>query len=243
MRELSPDRPDKTESPYTVDAGHVQLEMDFATFTRDQADGERTDTWNFAPANLKVGLLDNVDLQFVFDDYIKVRTEDRQARKTARTSGLGDLTSRLKINLWGNDGGRTAFALLPFVKFPTNTHHLGNDAIEGGVIFPLAVTLSSGWDMGLEAGICCLRNDADRGRHTEFIQSVTLGHEIAGKLAGYVEFFSSGSTERGAGRVATADFGLTYGLTENVQLDAGVNLGLTRAADDVNPFAGITARF
>src|SRR5512140_1526866 len=33
MRELTPDRPDKTESPYTVDAGHLQLEMDAATFT------------------------------------------------------------------------------------------------------------------------------------------------------------------------------------------------------------------
>ena len=35
MRELTPDRPDKTESPYTVDAGHFQLEMDFANFTLD----------------------------------------------------------------------------------------------------------------------------------------------------------------------------------------------------------------
>ena len=30
MRELTPDRPDKTEGPFTVDAGHYQLEMDFA---------------------------------------------------------------------------------------------------------------------------------------------------------------------------------------------------------------------
>src|SRR5688572_5942243 len=27
MREMSTDRPDQTESPYTVDAGHVQVEM------------------------------------------------------------------------------------------------------------------------------------------------------------------------------------------------------------------------
>ena len=33
LRDLSPDRPDATESPYTVDAGHYQLEMDFANFT------------------------------------------------------------------------------------------------------------------------------------------------------------------------------------------------------------------
>src|SRR5687767_13300570 len=28
-RELSPDRPDRTESPFTVDAGHVQVELSF----------------------------------------------------------------------------------------------------------------------------------------------------------------------------------------------------------------------
>lgn len=243
MRELAPDRPDKTESPYTVDAGHLQLEIDFATYTRDRADGTRADTWNFVPTNLKLGLRNNIDLQLVFDDYLTVRIEDRRAHQSTRTSGFGDLTTRLKINLWGNDGGRTAFALLPFVKFPTNTHDLGNSAIEGGVILPLAVRLPAGWDMGLEAAGSCRRNDNGQGRHAEFVHSITLGHAIMGRFAGYGEFFSSLNTEAGRGWVATADFGLTYDLTENVQLDAGANLGLTHAAAAVNLFAGVTARF
>src|SRR5437660_12800023 len=66
MRELTPDRPDKTESPYTVDAGHFQLEMDFANFTLDESDGVRTRAWNVAPFNVKIGLLNNVDLHFIF---------------------------------------------------------------------------------------------------------------------------------------------------------------------------------
>jgi hypothetical protein len=33
MRELSADRPDKTDCPFTVDAGHFQVEMDFANLT------------------------------------------------------------------------------------------------------------------------------------------------------------------------------------------------------------------
>src|SRR5579863_4695436 len=62
MRELSPDRPDKTESPYTLDAGHFMVEMDFVTYTHDDTDGVRTEAWNVTPVNLKVGLFDNVDL-------------------------------------------------------------------------------------------------------------------------------------------------------------------------------------
>ena len=33
LRELSADRPDKTDSPLTVDAGHFQLEIDFGGFS------------------------------------------------------------------------------------------------------------------------------------------------------------------------------------------------------------------
>src|ERR1022692_316164 len=82
MRELTPDRPDKTESPYTVDAGHFQLEMDFANYTYNESGGTTTRAWNLAPFNLKAGLLNNVDLQFVFDNYLDVRTESHAASTT-----------------------------------------------------------------------------------------------------------------------------------------------------------------
>ena len=129
LRELTPDRPDKTESPYTVDAGHFQLEMDVANFTRDRTGGRRAEAWNFAPLIFKAGLLDNTDLQFIFGNYLHVRTEDNAIGTTTTQSGVGDFTARLKINLWGDGGGPTALAAPPFVKFPTSTDDLGNDAV------------------------------------------------------------------------------------------------------------------
>ena len=61
MREMSPDRPDKTDSPITVDAGHFQLEMDFANLTYDAPNSERgnvkSEDYQIAPMNLKVGVL------------------------------------------------------------------------------------------------------------------------------------------------------------------------------------------
>lgn len=243
MRELSTDRPDKTESPYTVDAGHFQVEMDFVSLTRDREAGVRNQVWSIAPVNFKIGLLNNVDLQVGFDTSLHARVEDRSARTKETTSGVGDLTVRMKINLWGNDGGKTAFAIMPFVKAPTNSRGLGNDGVEGGVIFPLAVELPGGWEMGLMTEVDFLRNEENRGYHTEFVNSITFGHDIIGKLGGYVEFFSSVSTERGSNWSGVVGLGLTYGLTENIQLDAGCNIGVTRSADDVNPFIGISMRF
>ena len=44
----------------------------------------------------------------------------------------------LKINLWGNDGGDTAAAVIPYVKAPSAPIGIGNGAMEGGLIRPVA---------------------------------------------------------------------------------------------------------
>lgn len=243
MRELTPDRPDKTESPYTVDAGHFQLEMDFANFALNGSAGVRTRARNIAPLNIKIGLLNNVDPQFVFDDYLWVRTHDRVTRTTTTQSGVGDFTPRLKINVWGDDGGPTALGFLPFVKFPTNSDQLGNNSVEGGALFPFAAKLPAGFDMGMGTGLRFLRNEVGQSYHEEFVQLVTFGHALIGKFEAYLEFFSSVSTERASNWIGTVDFGLTYPLAENLQLDCGCNVGVTRAADNLNAFSGVTVRF
>jgi hypothetical protein len=243
LREMDTDRPDLTEAPTTVDAGHFQLEMDLATFAHDQTSGVHTDTWNIAPFNLRIGLLNNVDLSLIFESYVHERIHDQPAQRTFTLAGAGDFVTRVKINLWGNDGGSTAFAIFPFVKFPTNTGGLGNDAVEGGVLFPFSASLPAKIDMGMETGVGLLQNESGSSYHEEFLNSITFGREIAGKLRGYVEFFSVVSTERDSGWVGSCDFGLTYALTENLKVDCGCNVGLTSAADDIKVFTGISARF
>jgi len=243
LRELATDRPDKTEGPTTVDAGHCQFEMDFATFTYDRTDGVRTKNWNIAPFNIRVGLLNNVELSLIFESYLREVVDDRPARTISTLSGIGDFIARLKINLWGDDGGQTALALFPFVKFPTSTGGLGNASVEGGAIFPFSMKLPAKVDMGMETGVSFLRNESGRNYHEEFVNSVTFTREIIGKLSGYCEFFSSVSTEHDSDWIGTVDLGVTYALTENLQLDCGCNIGVTHAADDINAFSGISVRF
>jgi hypothetical protein len=239
MREMSTDRPDKTESAYTVDAGHFQFEADLVSFGIDRwnADGERVFGVNVANVNLKAGLYNNVDLQLLVENYVYEQV--RADGVTARKSGFGDLTTRLKVNVWGNDGGTTAFAVMPFVKFPTNTGGLGNKRVEGGIIFPLAVELPYGWGMGVMTEFDVVYRE-DGGYGPDFINSITFSHNIIGHLAGYVEFFSQLSE---GDLIITLDAGLAYALTEDIQLDCGCNFGVTEAADDFNPFVGISMRF
>jgi hypothetical protein len=166
MRQLSTDRPDKTESPYTVDAGHFQLELDLVGYARDHDTSGGGDTCTellaVVPVNLKIGLLNNLDFQVVLESYNHVQVSDHAAGTLQTMSGFGDVTTRLKINFWGNDGGPTAFGAIPLVKFPSNQDNLGNNAVEGAVLFPLAVQLPRGWDMAPMAGVAFLRDENNR---------------------------------------------------------------------------------
>lgn len=247
MRDMSTDRPDKTESPYTVDAGHYQIEMDLGNYTynRYKDNGENTTTRGFgvAPINLKAGLTNSTDIQFVIDNYGYERTRDHVAGTTDTKSGFGDVTVRLKHNIWGNDGGKTAFAVMPYIKLPTNSDELGNDDIEGGLILPLGIELSDSVGLGLMAQFDALKDDDGSGYHAGYIGSATIGYDVTDKIGHYVELFVEESAQDGDDTVVTFDTGVTYALTDNTQLDAGVNIGLTEAADDFNPFIGVSFRF
>lgn len=246
MRELSTDRPDKTESPYTVDAGHYQLETDIVTYRynhdRTATSDESSRGFGVAVNNFKAGLTNNTDLQVVVESYAYTRTRDRLANTVDRADGFGDITVRLKHNLWGNDGGKTAFAVMPFVTLPTNQNGLGNNDLEGGVILPFAFSLGGGFDMGVMTQIDINKDNDDDGYRPAFINSATIATDLTDDVGGYMELFTSRDVGANAVWDNSLDFGITYAARDNLQLDAGINIGISDAADDYNPFIGVSYR-
>lgn len=247
LRELSADRPDKTDSPYTVDAGHFQLEMDAFNYTIDRRNPQHTwshlDAFEIGAMNLKAGVANNVDVQLVLTAYRHERLEERDEEETTveKNSGFGDLTPRLKVNLWGNDGGRTALAVMPYVKLPTARKALGNGVVEGGVKFPFAIDVPE-WDISLMTEFIWNRNENDDDYHTEFVNTISVGHKLLGPVSLYAELYTNVSTETDSPWVGTLDTWLTYEVNKNLRLDGGVYIGLTRAAEDWHPFVGLTYR-
>jgi hypothetical protein len=246
IRELSTDRPDQTETPFTVDAGHVQVEMDLVNVVRDVEgfSGMHTTTtaWQIAPFNVKLGLLNNVDLHVVLNTHQWSRVEDEMSGTIDTPSGLGDVATRLKVNLWGNDDGRTALAVIPFVKWPLAASGVRNGRFEGGIIFPFAAELSGGWDLGAMTEVDAVAANAD-GHHLEFVNTITVGHDVAPRMGMYVELVLTSGSVSGFWNRWQADVGLTYGMGNNVQFDAGCNFGINEPAPDVNPFVGLSVRF
>jgi hypothetical protein len=99
MRDLSTDRPDATESPFTVDAGHVQFETTMFGYTKSRPDssGAVTRSYEFGTTNVRLGLTNNTEVNFIWQPYGVVHTRDPVM--STRSSGIGGFTMRAKFNL------------------------------------------------------------------------------------------------------------------------------------------------
>ena len=270
LRPFSSDRPSKTDSPFTMDAGRFQLEADFSNFTYDRYNALRTDTrvetLLVAPTFLRVGLLPDAELQVFIPTYEWLRTDARDAATTASNpvkgivttqnrrqvttvDGYGDMLFRLKVNLIGNEGGPFTLAIIPLIKVPTASDGLGNGRVEGAINFPVNYSLPAGFTLFAQTRYDFLYNGDRSGYHALFSNDLGLSRAIPGildgKLSGYVEFASALSSResRSDPFVLTADTGLVYQITPDIAVDLNSFFGLTRGAPDVNVFGGIAVRF
>ena len=78
MREMTTDRPDTTESPFTIDAGHVQVESNVFGYTRSRpdTDGAVTDSYDFAVTNVRIGLTNATEINVVWQPYGAAHTRE-----------------------------------------------------------------------------------------------------------------------------------------------------------------------
>lgn len=242
MREMSTDRPDFTESAYSVPAGHIQVEANFVNWTKDSEAGAEEEETIIGGVNFKLGLTDNSDIQFVFDiatiQYLKANEDSARERQ----SGFSDLTVRYKYNLFGNDSGTSGLALMPYVTMPTGSNAIGQDDFSGGLIVPFNFDISERLAAGLMTQLDYLEDSDLSGYHYEFHNSATVGYSWTDELGTFIEFVSSSSDESGASWQGVFNVGYTYLVAEDVQLDGGMGFGVNREAPDLNAFLGISLR-
>lgn len=225
LRDLSPDRPDVTESPITVDAGYCQVEASFLEWSRDRSN----DVVAVFPANFKYGLTPRSDIQF----FIAPQTRE-QIVGEPEVGGFEDIVIRYKHNLWGNDGGKTAFAVMPFVTIPTDAGFSGVPP-DAGVIFPFAMELSDRFTLGLMAEL-----DWVEAEGVEFLHTASLGVDLSRGWGAFLEYVGLLAESAYA---LQASGGMTYLVNQDLMLDCGVRAGLTDESEDVTVFSGFTVRF
>jgi hypothetical protein len=246
LRSLCTDRPTKSTSPCTVDAGHWQLESDVYNFTGDTAGGVTVNTQLFTNPTLKLGVTNNLDLEVNIVPYEEVTTHVAGAVASRTAAGVGDLFLRAKWSLAGDDAGDFGFALVPYIKAPTAAPGVGNGAVEGGVVAPLQFNLPANWQLVIDPEVDALANAVGPGRHLNTSGLVSVGYPVtktvtlSAELWGDVNFDPAGTVTQ-----TSFDLGAAWipAKAPNFQLDGGVNLGLNRATPGVQASLGVSRRF
>lgn len=222
MREFSIDRPDVTESPITVDAGHFQFEGDLIKWTKEFQDSSSPTTLSYMNALYKFGLTGGWDIHIGLELHNVYK--DSEGNKI--DDGYGATTIRLKRNFWGNDGStKTALGMIPYVSFVEGNPF--DSKANFGVGFPFSYGLSEKLDLGAQPQFDFVM-DENGDHELSFFQTVVVGGPLAGDLDFYFEglFIAPPSGEN----QMLINGGLIYNVNPNMKIDIATNVGVTKEA-------------
>lgn len=247
LRQMTSERPSKTDSVNTVDSGHFEIETSLVNhvYNDDCTKGDCVTTKQWyagGTTTLRLGLTQSAEIQLISDLYHDVDISDKTAGTRDDHSGFGDTVLRYKYNFVGNNGEELGLAVVPYVKIPTNTDHLGNNDYEGGIEFPAVWNVTDNTSIGGMTQLNWLNDPNDSGHYNTYVNSIYVSNNFTDKWSGYTEIYTL-KADNAAPWQNTLDFGTVYALSDNLHVDTGVNFGISPAADDVSWFAGVAYRF
>mgnify|MGYP001045461233 FL=1 len=228
---LTTDRPDKTESATVVSRGLLQVETGYL-FARD---GEMNG-YEVPGTLLRIGLGSRAELRIGHAGV--VWKEGSQ--------GLGDSQLGAKVNLIERaDGWRPEMAMLGGLSLPTGGDKYSSNGIDPSFLIAFAHELSPRLSLGYNVGARWESSAGNPERDVFTVYSMALGLGLADRLGAFFELFGDkrqrGNTATSEGFIAM-DGGLTFLLTDIVQLDLYIGRGLVGQTEDVFVGTGLSFR-
>ena len=235
------DRPGKNSSACTVPQGAFQLEADLINWTRLDLQGTRSDTVLYTNPTIKYGLTASTDIEANIATYETVRIRD--ASGTSTKSGVGDLYLRIKQRLAPSDA-KAQFAVVPYIKIPTAKLGIGNRKFEGGFVATGVFTLSHDYSLTFTPEVDDLENADLQGHHVQLSAALSLAKTLSSKLTANAELWTAQNYDpAGTVRQYSVDGAIAYASSNDLQFDAGVNVGLNRLTPGIQAYLGVAKRF
>ncbi len=204
--------------------------------------GAREDLFLIGDTLLRLGLDERTEVQFGFTALGHVRT--RSAASVEEETSIGDVTLALRRNLMSPDGSGTNAAVQAYVTLPTGGDAVGAGDWSAGILVPFGFQLNSKLSVAFTPQ-GSLEPDSDgEGHHASYGGSAGIGITLSDRVGAAADFAVIRDDDPdGSTTEALLGLSLTLGLSENVQLDAGLNLGLNDDSPDTELYAGIVTRF
>jgi len=212
-QDISPiqtDRPDQTETPFTVPKNHFQMENGFSY---EQTD-DNTRSFTIPSTLFKYGLNDHFEIGLI--------TELATIKSFTKITGLSPVTFRIKDKIADENGILPTTSIICYMTIAD----LASDNLKAKYLAPafkftMQHTLSKKFSLGYNLGV---QWDGESPYHV-YIYTLTTDYFISDKIGIFAEVFGFATKNSKAdNRLNT---GLIFLLRHNVSIDISGGIGLS----------------
>jgi hypothetical protein len=212
---IDTDRPDLTDATTTIARGHIQFEGGFTS----QTSRDPLTAWSGPELLVRVGVLPRAELR-IGQNYRSIETAPG-----VRVSGLDDIQLGTKVRLF-DQGSLPAVSFEAFTTFTTGADGIGAPRTLPGAALLFQQTSDGPWSAGVELEIARGPVSGASG-----FTSISIQYQVTPRLQGYAEWYQLQPDLRVAFRQHYIDAGILLGLSNDIQVDARVGVGLNHDAD------------
>jgi cobalt/nickel transport protein len=225
-------RPLSTDDAWTVEKGEFQFEAGFDAIRQDNHDRE------YSPSlTLIYGLLGRMDFG-IGSGYIFFHSKEDK-----KENGIADVELKLKYRWIDEKDWRPAFAMTGTFKLPTasQSRGLGSGQTDFGINTILTKNLSKKLVLHLNLGYTFIGedhvdNELNYSMAAQFI--LTEKWALVGELVGVNNLDGRHGDDPFSGLIGTY-----YLITDKIIWDAGLGIGMSKAAPDFRLTTGLTVLF
>jgi hypothetical protein len=231
---LITDRPDATESPTAVPKGFLQVETG-AFYESFEDNGIKNENYTYNTTLVRYGLLKNLELRLGWD-FVEGQTKVNGTALDNITSGFNPLLFGFKTTIAKENGCMPEIGFLGHLYLPfTAGSDYKPDTTGVDFRFSFAHTLSEKSSIAYNLG-AAWRDDSPEAA---YLYTLAYGYSITNQLGAYAELYGDFPENSKANHLW--DVGLTYLVSNNVQLDATVGSSFTEG-QDILISAGVSFR-
>jgi hypothetical protein len=243
---LCSERPGLTTSACITAPGRLQTETGLGDWTLERRDGERVDTVLIADTLIRYGIGGKTEVRLGWTPFGVQRDRDADGAVT-RARRVGDASIGIKTSFverkgdigWAVSG--IATALLPVGRQPIG-------AGDWGATFQLPVTYRTSKTISLQVTpiVSAAVNDDGGGRHALYGGAAEIEYSFSEVLKADLstQVTRDDDPDRTVrGTPALGSLAVSWQSDRNTQFDLGTNVGLNRAAPDIEAFVGVSHRF
>jgi hypothetical protein len=235
----APDRPGFGASTRVTPVAHLELELGYH-FAFFHHEGTESRMHNIPETLARFGLIDDfLELRLSTDGYQYSRSDDESELETQ--SGFNDVEVGAKVKLCNQDRYLPSMVLVASTSVGVGSRDVSERDAEPTLELAWALDLGHGLGVSGSGEVTYATTDGER-----FVQgagSVLASGALSDRAGVFGEYFLISPNAKHSATANYMDLGVTYLLTNRIQLDATVGWGLNRVSDNFFMEPGISVLF